>query len=237
MLYVLELFERRRRPLPARDVATALDMPRSSTNGLLTSLVNLGYLRFEPEEQTYFPTMGVHRLGAWLVDSVEEDRRIEAFMHDLSLTTGETIALTVQERFDVRFVRVLRSRFPIALQLAENDRISVFDSASGGALLSLADDDEVRALVDAFNQEQANDSEALIDEATLLTRVRKIRRTGISTAYAAYLPETGGIAIALKARVDGLAASVGIGGPAARIRSSEKPLTQALATLRAKHDV
>ena len=235
-LNVLALFERKRCPLLAREIAETLDMPRSSANVLLTSLVNLGYLKFDSSEQSYFPTQNVRGLGAWLDEASPEDQRIANMLDELSVQTGETVALGVQDRFDVKFARVLRSRFPIALQLAEGDRIPLFGSASGGALLSARSDEVIRSTISAFNQTQEDESDR-IEPETLLAEVREVRRSGISIAYGAYSNESGGIAIPLSATQDGNPLAVGLGGPRDRMKRSQSQFKKLLRDLRAKYDL
>ena len=60
---ILELFDRERRPLALKDILEALGYPASSGSALLKSLVALGYLDYDRDRRTYFPTMRISALG------------------------------------------------------------------------------------------------------------------------------------------------------------------------------
>ena len=54
VLRVLELFEKHQTPLSATQICNSLDLPKSSANALLKSLVQLGYLSIDGPTKNYF---------------------------------------------------------------------------------------------------------------------------------------------------------------------------------------
>ncbi len=60
---IMEFFRERRRPATAREIASALSIPRSSVNVLLRSQIQVGYLRYNEQNLTYFPTLKLFQLG------------------------------------------------------------------------------------------------------------------------------------------------------------------------------
>ena len=64
VLEILELFSQGLRKATVMTVANALTYPQSSTSVLLSSLATLGFLRFDPTDRTYSPTLRVMLLGA-----------------------------------------------------------------------------------------------------------------------------------------------------------------------------
>ena len=63
---VLEYFAEIARPASAVEICTRLDLPASSTSALLGSLVDLGYLHYDPRRRVYHPTIRVGFLGDWI---------------------------------------------------------------------------------------------------------------------------------------------------------------------------
>jgi len=61
---ILEAFSRHRRPLALKELLDELDYPASSGSALMKSLVALGYLDYDGERRTYFPTMRIAALGS-----------------------------------------------------------------------------------------------------------------------------------------------------------------------------
>ncbi|HEX7943836.1 MAG TPA: helix-turn-helix domain-containing protein, partial [Phenylobacterium sp.] len=65
-LEILEVFARQRRPLALKEILEELGYPTSSGSALMKSLVALGYLDYDRERRTYFPTMRIAVLGHWV---------------------------------------------------------------------------------------------------------------------------------------------------------------------------
>jgi len=217
-LAILETFQAWKRPATARDLAGALNLPRSSANALLASLVTLGYLQFNPETSTYFPTMRVGLLGEWLLDSVRRDRILTGIMRELSAATGETISASVRAGMSMQFVSIVPSTFPVALNIAEGALADLFDSAVGRAWLAAQSPETVDDLRRAYNRH--SEGEAISAEACA-RRLENVEQQGAAIAYGAVSPDTGAIAIAYPKPVRGQTVVIGLGGPISRIKRAE----------------
>jgi len=226
-LAILEYFAEIRRPAAAREIAAKLEIPRSSANVLIRSLVNLGYLWFDDEHWTYFPTPKVVRLGGWLHEGFHIDPRYVRALHKLNEQTGETVTLSIQNGFEVQFIRVLHCKHPIGLNLAEGQKVSLFDSAVGLAILSCIDSGEIRELAATFNARKGLEG-GIINEESLLDRVRGVRRAGVSIAYDKVLPDTGALAVGIRNGVVDKPLAFGVGGPTQRIRGNQRRLIEIL---------
>lgn len=215
---VLEAFQAWRRPATARELARELRIPRSSTNALLASLINLGYLSFESENNTYFPTLKVGLIGDWLIGSVRRDQALSKILQEISMRTGETVTIAVRAGFDVQFITIIPSTFPIALSIPDGTLAPLFDSAVGIAWLAAQPQDEVEALIKAYKRQTIG---AKIDAKNVLGRIEKIANVGASVAYEKVMPDTGAIALAYPRQIQGQTIVIGVAGPEERIRRSE----------------
>lgn len=220
-LAVLEAFQNWKRPAGAREIARALEMPRSSANALLASLVTLGYLWFEPKNATYFPTLKVGLLGDWLIGSIRRDRALGSILQEISATTGETVSIAMRAGFDMQFVTILPSTFPVALNIEEGALAPLFESAVGFAWLAAQDMGEIEDLVAAYNKRAKVTPVATPD---LKKRISEVAAKGAAVAYDKVLPDTGAIAIAFPRSVQGQTIVIGAAGPHQRIRRSEKQI-------------
>ena len=90
VLEILELFSQGLRKATVMTVANALTYPQSSTSVLLSSLATLGFLRFDPADRTYSPTLRVMLLGSWLQDELFGQGSLVAVMEQLRKRTGQT---------------------------------------------------------------------------------------------------------------------------------------------------
>ena len=82
-LEILEVFARHRRPLALKEILDELGYPTSSGSALMKSLVQLGYLDYDRERRTYFPTMRIAVLGAWVPGALFGDGQLLPALEDL----------------------------------------------------------------------------------------------------------------------------------------------------------
>lgn len=217
-LAVLEAFQAWKRPATARELARELGMPRSSTNALLASMVTLGYLWFEAENATYFPTLKVGLLGDWLIGSVRRDQTLGKILQEISTRTGETVSTAVRAGFDMQFITIAPSTFPVALNIAEGTLAPILESAVGMAWMAAQTPNDIDLLIKAHNHQNAG---GRTDTATVFKRLESVRAKGAAVAYGKVLPETGAIGLAYPKLLQGQTIVVGVGGPEDRIRRSE----------------
>ena len=218
-LALMEAFQDWRRPAGAKEVSRALDIPRSSANALLASFVSLGYLWFDPKNATYFPTLKVGLLGDWLIGSVRRDRALNAILQEVSDVTGETVCIAMRAGFEMQFVTIYPSTFPVALNLTEGAVAPLFESAVGVAWVSTQSPEDIQALAEAYNR-QPNVNPITLSK--IKNKVSDVAKKGAAVAYDKVLPGTGAIAVPYPRAAQGQAIIIGAGGPEGRIRRSEK---------------
>ncbi|MFD2580355.1 helix-turn-helix domain-containing protein [Novosphingobium colocasiae] len=66
VLDILELFDESTSSVTVMEVARALDLPQSSTSGLLDCLLQRGYLQREAPTRAFVPTARLALLGDWV---------------------------------------------------------------------------------------------------------------------------------------------------------------------------
>lgn len=227
-LAILELFQTWQRPASAKEIARALVMPRSSTNALLSSLVALDYLLFESDTNRYYPTLKVGLLGDWMIGSVRGDQVLNNILRDINSDTGETATIAVRSGFDMQFITIIPSSFPIALNIAEGALAGLFDSAVGIAWFSGQDLSEVDRLSLAYNKQNP---ERPVDPKAIHVQVLEARDRGAAVAYEKVLPDTGAIATAYPRPLQGQTVVIGVGGPQDRIHRSESQIIRLMQRL------
>lgn len=220
---LLELFRAEQRPLSAREISSALGVPRSSVNVLLRTMIRSGYVFYDSTSVRYFPTFKVVSLSNWLLDGHFTDARVDSAMRELHEQTGETISLSAQLGDMARFIRVLDSSLPIALRVRHDATLPLYTSAVGQAILSRRTNEEIRASFQAARGIVLPDGRPLA-ERELLASVERVRRDGASVAYDRWLPDTGAVAIGIDYGMFHEPMAIAIAGPSFRIRRSEKDL-------------
>ena len=222
---VLECFEEERRPLTATTVARALSYPQSSTQAVLKTMVNVGYLTYDSRIRAYFPTPKVLLKTSWLRDS--NSILLDA-MEDLRDMTGETVTLCSYRNTDMQIVQLVQGKHPISLTLQPGDRIDLFTSTVGHAFLADQTDELVERLIKRRQKLAARKQARAIKPSEVRKAVEAVRSRGVAVGYGLVLSGVGAIAAAIRCPVSGASYVLCVGGPEARLAAQENQIVDAL---------
>jgi DNA-binding IclR family transcriptional regulator len=229
---VLELFDRRREVLNAKQVERLLRYPQSSTLALLKSMVKLGYLSFDRIARTYLPTMRVASLGHWLETAFHGEGRLAALLQEVSARTSETVCLSCQNDLVMQFTHVRLGPQSHSLRIKPGEFAPLFRSAIGTVALSERPQHEVQRLLQRHNRRARNPA-LKVEPSQAFERIRKTHQCGYAVGYDLYLPGVGAIAWLLKPEDKGPTVVLSVGGPSDRIKNRE---TSIVRTTRAAMD-
>jgi IclR family transcriptional regulator, KDG regulon repressor len=221
---VLELFERRRCPLNATQVGSTLKYPSSSVSSVLKSMVQLGYLSFDEQEKTYFPTPRLLVLGRWVDHALFGRGELLELMQDLHAESGETVVLSARRDLEMQFLHILMAKQPIALRVSEGETVSMLHSAVGLAELAAMPEDQVERLLDRLRSRGERTDRA--QTAEVMARLSSIRRIGYSAGYRLVSPDTGAVAMAIRSATVGSRYVISVGGPWERIQRREEAIVR-----------
>ncbi len=225
VIALFELFRGLRRAAGAREIADALDMPRSSTNVLLRSLIARGYLAFDPSALSYFPTLRLFQLGSWLLEGFVGDPVLDQVMEVLAETTGETVCLWAPVGLKMQVSKVHPSPQAIALSVREGDQAPICRSTVGLAWLAGLGAEAVERLVGQHNTADP----VPLEPAAVLRELAMVRLRGVAIGYERWKPDAGAVAV----RLDGAdplreGLVLAVGGPVFRVQRGEALIEAAL---------
>lgn len=223
-LDILDVFAAKRQPMTSTEIGVALGYPKSSMSMLLRSLVTQGYLSVSGRDQAYFPTLKVARLGDWVAGALIGSERLLQVLEELRDGTGETVTLTGAFDLQMRCLHALVGTHPIALQVEEGVRFPMMGTAIGAAWLGAKPDEEARSYVDRWSKQErpAADEIERVGHA-----IRAARELGHATAYDAVVPDTGAIAMAVRAGSEELLV-VAVAGLNSRIHAREAAIVEVM---------
>ena len=229
VLNVLELFQRERRALKASQLGLALGYPKSSTNALLKSMVQLGYLSFDLETGDYFPTIRVHGLGEWLPAALlgEEHTNLLRELHE---RTSETVTLSVRNGFSMQFVSVIQGKFPISLAIQDGFIAPMLGTAVGTAYMTTLTDSQLDKLLEHANRPKVELAAGMTIDG-IRSDIATAKKSGYAIAYDRVIPDTGALAMVLRDNSESRPLVIGIGGLSARMQRAEKDLIEAMTSL------
>ncbi len=223
---VLECFEEERRPLSATTIGRALNYPQSSTQALLKTMVNTGYLTYDSQIRGYFPTPKILIKTSWLADTSSS---LLDGMEDLRELTGETVTLSSYRNLDMQIVRVALGRHRIVLTPHPGDRLPLFASPIGIAFLADQPDALVERLIRRAQKLAARSSGPTVDCQQIKDAVQLARQRGAAVGYGVEKEGVGAVAAAIHCPVSQAAYVLCVGGPDHRIAEHEHEIAATLA--------
>ena len=227
-LEILEVFNRHRRPLALKEVLDETGYPTSSGSALMKSLVALGYLDYDRERRTYFPTMRIAVLGAWVPGALFGEGPLLAALEDLHGKTGETVILAVQSDLHAQYVHLVHSEEPLQFRVPPGARRPLARSGLGLVLLSAKPDAEIERLRRRINA-SGDGGQQSRDE--LMARVNEVRARGYAFSKNAISQGVGIIGAALPKGPFGRVFAVGVAGYVPRLEDKEDQIVSELRTM------
>lgn len=228
-LDILELFAVRQEPLRLREIAGALDIPKSSALMLLRTLERRGYLEREDERYQLDPIWQGGGLGSGWVGgrTMRLIRLAEPIMRDLVERLQETAVLGVPTpENDVRVVANILSPLAVRYDQSRKTVIPAYCTALGQAMLAFQPEAEVERYIECCPFEPLTDR-TITEPAALRERLAQIRARG----WAVNLEERFIGAVGIAVPVLGAGAVIGalnIGTVTARFRRRQRDIVAAL---------
>ena len=195
-LSIFELFADLRKPARVNELHRRLDLPQSSTSKLLRTFAKLGYLQYDDQKRTYFPTLRVALLGSWLQDQWFGHDSLLAVMNDLRNTMGTSVLLGIQNDKHVLYMTALEALVQPRPHLDIGTLRPICRAAVGKALLLNKSDHEIGLLVRRINAEEPNFADH-VNLADLQAEISEARHHGYTQSNGAIIPGTGVIAMPL----------------------------------------
>jgi DNA-binding IclR family transcriptional regulator len=200
VLEILELFEDLRRPARVGEIAERLQIPQSSTSVLLRSLVDVGYVTFDPVGRTFCPSYRISLMGAWVLGSAIEMGQLARLMDEVSRETGETVVISSRNGVYAQYIHVIQATNPIRFHIPVGARRLLVWSGAGFMLLRDVPEAEIRKLVRRTNAERPK--EPRIDLDKVLANVDTARRQGFFVSRGLVTPGGGHIGVHLPPELD-----------------------------------
>lgn len=224
---VLEVFKNSQRPMTATEVGNQLGYPNSSTIALLKSMSTLGYLSFDRNQHCYFPTMRLPLLTGWIEQAIYADNEIHSLIEQLHESTGETVALSVQNDLQMQFMHILIGNHPVSLNLKEGQLVPLFHTAIGHAALTFKSDKEICRLTERYRRRQRQ----ALDDESLLESIASDKKRGYSIAYDQLVEGLAAVAAPVPKGDKPFEMVISIGGPVDRFKRNEAQLIDALCSV------
>jgi len=211
---VLEVFERKWRPLGVTELVRETGQPKSSLHRVLSTLVHAGVLE-QNEQGLYRLTLKLWRIGNLALSEVDLVQVAFPFLEALCRATDETIHLAVLEPGGgVVYLSKVESPRSIRVQTQVGRITPSWCTATGRMLLAHDPGQRDRVLAGPMAR-LTPDTE--IDPERLRRIIDKVAGDGVAVTKGENNPEMGGIAAPIRDHTGAVVAALGLGVPAFRM--------------------
>jgi DNA-binding IclR family transcriptional regulator len=229
---LLELYRHERRPLTASAIEAALELPQASALVLARELTSLGYLNFDPESRSYFPSERLAELTAWLATADLPGRRLRDLVDDVSRATGETTSLCMRNGRHLQIEYFALGSEPGGILMRKGRAAPLPCSGAGRAVLATLPAREAQAVIEEVASRDA--ARYPLDAADAAHDVRVARRRGWLATYDLMLPGVGAVAFPLPRDAAGGCFALVVGAPTPRVRANRARIVEAAAAILAR---
>lgn len=193
---VLRHLAEQARPIAAAAIARDLDLPRSSTYHLLTTLADARFVTHYPEDQTWGLGVGAFELGQAYLRHTPLERLARPLLHRLAHDVTMSAHLAILDARDVVYLLTERPPQTVPLVVDVGVRLPAHLTASGRALLAAGSKAQVHA---TFPDRASLGSRTGVGPATP-TALRRIldgvRRDGVGREEGEIDPRLASVAVA-----------------------------------------
>ena len=218
---VLELFDRERRPLSAKEIARRLGYPLMSSHALMKSMRELGYAEFDPPSWCYTPARTLPALLEWVRDDLAREREILDLVYHLNQQTRETVNLSRRGQSQITIIHGMETRYAYGVSVKVGTRMPVTRTLTGIISLAAMTDAELSEFLRHLRIEDPDQAKE-VDLGLLENVMAELNEQGTVAMCDLFIKGIGAVCIPVftQARDDVLV--VGVVGPSERIKENEK---------------
>jgi DNA-binding IclR family transcriptional regulator len=224
---LLALFDRDHAEWGVREVADALDLPKSSAHDLLTSLAQAGLLS-KTEEGRYRLGWRLVTLSETLLVTTELRREARPVLDELAAQYRETIHLAILDDTKVVYVDKLEGQQAVRVELTSlGTRLYPHCSALGKVLLAYRPEAEVKRIV-KVNGLPRFTANTITHEDELEQALARIRKQGYACDMEEILPDLCCVGTPVRNHTGHVIAAISMSIPAYRFQRSQMEFRKAV---------
>ena len=135
-LSVLSSFSEERPALSLTDISQRLQLNKTTTYRLLTTLEFLGYLHRDQKTKLYRPALEVLRLGFVVLSGLEVREAAAPYLRQLADKVEETVNLAVLDHHEVIYIDRVGSKHMLNVFRPIGSRLPAYCTSTGKSLLA-----------------------------------------------------------------------------------------------------
>ena len=176
-LEVLSLFSPERPSLSLSQIVEILQLNKSTTYRMLSTLESAGYLEQNKATRHYRPGLKVLQLGFTAIHTLELRQIAHPYLERLSQQLGETVSLAALDGFRTIYLDRIRNQSIVGVVLGVGSSLPAHCTALGKVLLAELPNKELKHLL-AMHELNAYTPKTLTTKQSLVAELQKVRAQG-----------------------------------------------------------
>lgn len=215
-LALLRAFDINEEWLGVRELGRKLELNSASVHNLLSTLAATGFVEQDTKSRKYRLGLGLVKLAGVKLAQLDIVSLAGPILKDLSISTGETITLSVLYGDDLLYLAKVESAQPVRVSSRVGGSAPIHCSANGKALLAFRPEKEIDRLL---SRPLRKFTEATVtDPARIKDDLRQVRAQGFAKDFGAYLEGVNAVAAPVRDAQGAVVASIGVVAPALRMQ-------------------
>ncbi|MBN1994440.1 MAG: IclR family transcriptional regulator [Anaerolineae bacterium] len=215
-LAVLSEFSEEKPALSLTDVSHRLQLNKTTTLRLLSTLEALGYLERDQQTKLYRPGLEVLRLGFVVLNSLEVRQVAAPFLRQLVDEVQETVNMAVLDNHEVIIIDRVGSKHLVNVYRPVGSRLPAYCTSTGKAMLAFLPPEQLETILAASTWERYTEHTLLAPEA-LKENLALIRERGFSDSDGEMIPELRDVSAPIRQHDGQVVAAVNISAPVHRV--------------------
>ncbi|MFF5504096.1 IclR family transcriptional regulator [Streptomyces roseolus] len=213
---ILELFLHGDGTLSAPEITRRLQLPRTTTHELVSTLAARNYLVPVPEQPGRY-RLGVrtYQLGSRYAEQLDLAAEGRQVAHEIAETCGETVHVALLEDADVIYIAKVDSTHAVRMVSATGRRLPAHCTAVGKMLLAMLPADELDALLDGRELARMT-PHSITDPDVLRAALAEIAILGVAVEQRESNPDVSCVAAPVRDRTGRVVAALSISVPVIR---------------------
>lgn len=206
-LAIIESFDDAHPRMTIAEAATATGIPRSAARRHLLSLCHFGYA--ETDGKWFWLTPRVLRLGQSYLEAARLPRLVQPFIQRLTMTTGETVNVSVLDGHEVVYVARSNSPRVVSIGFHAGARVPAHVVSPGMVLLSALPDEALHTWI-TEHEFGLFSAKTMADRHVFLNQVLAARASNAWISRGQLDAGLAGVAVRLTNRRGEIRAAIGI---------------------------
>ncbi|MCL4763134.1 MAG: IclR family transcriptional regulator, partial [Burkholderiales bacterium] len=219
-LAILECFSREKPALTLQEIYRKVELPKSTTFRLVTTLQNSGYL-LQRADQRYSLSYKLLLLGSVVLETQDVREITRPVMEELARVTGETVTLSTRSGHERICLDVVESSSLLRSIVLPGDRLPLLYGATGKMLLAQLDD----ATIEEIRKTQQLPRKR-ISRKDLAETVARIRERGYALTRDDRVDGVMAISVPLRDNTGQVRYCMTVTGPSIRFKGREQALVE-----------